>query len=681
MPYEPTVYENESNALSDPAFEDINIESTYEVYQAEVDSDGNPHSLFGIVESIGTGTPDGGYVEPTEEHLSYRQAHTVSISNPMPVIRINSISTCARPIEGAGTRLDPYIIYTYEQLNLYLRSEQSSYFELGCDIDASPSRTENGGTGFAPIRYFAGFVNARGHTIQNLYINRPEQRMVGLFAHLIGAKISNLRLENVTVIGKYQVGALAGHMVRSLVDSIKVTGRVQGVGEVGGILGFQTSHFHSVDVALYYQDGSREFLIPYRTSEISNSHFKGLVNCARGAEAREFHRICGGITGWLASGYISRTTSSGSLIMSESSVESAGGSVTIDGDMAGGIVGSMGSNESFSPIAAGADVFQKARVYQSHSEISIYGGITIGGVVGAALRSANVIAESSSTSRIEGHSLLGGIVAMMEGSYMVNCYSKASFFLHHSTTPEASNTLPVGAITPLKFGYSDSVASGTDHFSVWQRIEARYLAASRFKIGIENSYSISETGSIRHLVSDPGLIGRSAAPIRNIAGYYYRLDGSLHSVVENISGIYSTNTPALDAEGNSAVSPRVEMHFTYLLSLNGTGDIWSIIDGSPQDELDGEDDTSFQYPLFGIINSVTESGSVVFSPVNPTSEAGPHGAERNSFVMTCVTVPGGDCPPLDDITAYGGWSTQVWDFGTDTELPVIRNSVSVPSDL
>ena len=482
---------------------------------------------------------------------------------------------------------------------------RASYFELGCDIDASPSQTENGGTGFAPIRYFAGFLNARGHTIQNLYINRPEQRMVGLFAHLIGAQISNLKLENVTVIGKYQVGALAGHMVRSFVDSVKVTGRVQGAGEVGGILGFQSSHFHSVDVAIYYKDGSREFLIPYRTSEILNSHFKGLVNCARGSEAREFHRMCGGITGWLASGYVSRTTSSGSLIMSEAPVADSGGSVDIDGDMAGGIVGATSSNESLYPISVGADIFQRVRVYQSHSEMSIYGGITIGGVVGAALTGGNVIAESSSTSRIEGHSLLGGIVGMLEGSYMLNCHSNGSFFVHNSYISALGlASFPMGALTPLALGYSASVASGTDHFSEWQRIFARYLAASRFKIGVQNSYSISEPGSIRHLVSDPNLVGYVAAPIRNTAGYYYRLDGSLHSILENMSGIYTSATPALDAEGNNSTSaPLAHDIYTYLISLDNIDSIWAVIDGGAEEEATG----SYDYPLFATaVTSVTD---------------------------------------------------------------------------
>ena len=134
VPYEPTVYDNENNDFDNAAFEDVDIDSAYQVYQSAPDSDGNPYSLFSprsfsrIVESIATGTPDGGYVEPTEAHLPYRQVHTVNISDPMPVINISSISTCDQPIEGAGSRVDPYIIYTYEQFNFYLRSEQSILF-------------------------------------------------------------------------------------------------------------------------------------------------------------------------------------------------------------------------------------------------------------------------------------------------------------------------------------------------------------------------------------------------------------------------------------------------------------------------------------------------------------------------------------------------------------------------
>ena len=695
-PYQPTVYDNESNDFDDPAFADVDITDNYEVYRAVTDSEGNPASLvigFGVVvESIATGTPSGGYVEPTEEHLSFRETHTVNISNPMPALALSPLSTCNQAVQGSGTRMDPYIIFTYEQLNLYLRADQTAHFELGCDIDASPSRTENGPMGFAPIRYFAGFLNGRGRVISNLYINRPEQRMVGLFAHLIGAEISNLRLENVTVVGKYQVGALAGHMVRSLVSSVKVSGRVRGAGEVGGILGLQTSHFHSVDVAVYYRDGSREFLIPYRTSRISDSHFKGIVNCARGEEAPEFHRMCGGITGWLASGFVDQSTSSGSLIMSEEPVSDSGGTVQIDGDMAGGIVGASSSNELLYPMAAGADIFQKARIHQSHSDMSLYGGISIGGVIGAALGGGNVISESSSTSRIEGHGLLGGIVALLEGSYVVNCYSNVSFFVHYDS-PLGGDTddtaLPVSSLVALKFGYSASVASGNDHFSRWQRIYARYLVASRFKVGVQNSYSLAENYSISQFVSDPGRYGTTSFAVRYVSGYYYRLDGSLHTVMENISGIYMTLETGerplrpLHRDTGAPISPfynPVPSYHVLLLALDTITDVWQIFDPYSIDAL-----SPFKYiALPGV-----------------AERTGPHGARRYPDYLVCATNPGVPCseyqsshPDFDEpipvvpgssfarrFTNFIGWSASIWDFGGTEDLPVLRDLASFPSDL
>lgn len=66
--------------------------------------------------------------------------------------------------------------------------------------------------GFSPIgngTKFTGSYDGQGYIITNLYISRDDEDNVGLFGHIgIGAKITNLHLEDANVIGKRGSGSL-----------------------------------------------------------------------------------------------------------------------------------------------------------------------------------------------------------------------------------------------------------------------------------------------------------------------------------------------------------------------------------------------------------------------------------------------------------------------------------------
>ena len=106
---------------------------------------------------------------------------------------------------------------------------------------------------------FIGTFDGNGHTIKNLYINRPDEEQVGLFGFLYGgAKITNLGLTDVNVTGDTLVGGLAGIVmgesinVTPEVSNCFVTGSVIGQSYVGGIsgwnAGFATTTNSYVDV-------------------------------------------------------------------------------------------------------------------------------------------------------------------------------------------------------------------------------------------------------------------------------------------------------------------------------------------------------------------------------------------------------------------------------------------------
>ena len=115
------------------------------------------------------------------------------------------------------------------------------------DLDVPPHNT---GSGWLPIGGFgndlgnastdAGYSAAflgNGHTIANLFINRPTKNTVGFFGNLLGT-VEALGLRNVNVTGRHTVGGLAanvqggGHIVAS-----HASGFVAGDSSVGGLVG------------------------------------------------------------------------------------------------------------------------------------------------------------------------------------------------------------------------------------------------------------------------------------------------------------------------------------------------------------------------------------------------------------------------------------------------------------
>ena len=123
-------------------------------------------------------------------------------------------------------------------------------------VDRGWSRGE-GGAGWEPVGtsdesgsrdsgFFAMF-DGNGHTIANLFINRPETDYVGLFGLARFGPVINVGLTDVDITGNDRVGGLVGWFSNPGVTpdggirTSYVTGRVSGRDEVGGLVGF--SHF------------------------------------------------------------------------------------------------------------------------------------------------------------------------------------------------------------------------------------------------------------------------------------------------------------------------------------------------------------------------------------------------------------------------------------------------------
>ncbi len=96
---------------------------------------------------------------------------------------------------------------------------------------------------------FTGMFDGQGHTISHVTVNAPEGENVGFFNAIKGATIRDLKLVDVEITGKTNVGGLAGSAqvqldsddlsknVANLIGGCSVSGTVTGTKNVGGLVG------------------------------------------------------------------------------------------------------------------------------------------------------------------------------------------------------------------------------------------------------------------------------------------------------------------------------------------------------------------------------------------------------------------------------------------------------------
>ncbi|ASB49769.1 InlB B-repeat-containing protein [Alkalitalea saponilacus] len=151
---------------------------------------------------------------------------------------------------GFGSEENPWLIETAEQLENVGRftgkEHVDKHFSQVSDIDLGVIPW-NEGAGWKPIGgplyadAFSGAFDGNDHSIINLYINRPDENIIGLFGMLAYCEIKNVHLKDVDVTGNNSVGGLVGsnRSVNShlFIENSSVTGMVQGNGRVGGLVG------------------------------------------------------------------------------------------------------------------------------------------------------------------------------------------------------------------------------------------------------------------------------------------------------------------------------------------------------------------------------------------------------------------------------------------------------------
>ena len=151
--------------------------------------------------------------------------------------------TAIPPAVGDGSAANPYQIATLENLYWIVSTpgNMNYYFIQTADINASQtsSWSDSMGQGWPSIGVYGspyrGRYDGMFHTIDSLFINRPNYDETGLFGTIAG-EVRNLGLTHVNIHGGRYAGGLAGG-TQGLVQKCFSTGYVNGQ-TAGGLLGF-----------------------------------------------------------------------------------------------------------------------------------------------------------------------------------------------------------------------------------------------------------------------------------------------------------------------------------------------------------------------------------------------------------------------------------------------------------
>ncbi len=316
-----------------------------------------------------------------------------------------------------------------------MKNNLAGSYALANDIDCSATVGWNGGAGFEPVGShvssrdndpFIGAFDGRGHTILNLFINRPDADHVGLFGYVglygtgITVPIHSVTLLGVSITGNDEVGALIGfNEDEASISNSSSDGDVTGSTNVGGLVGFNrkgaiiNAYIAGTVTGSGYVGGVvGNNVAASITDTTANSTVIGLTWNVGGLMGTNGGSIVnaaaiGTVTG--SSDYIGGLVGScsGDIINSYATgkVRGLGNDNDNDSDHVGGLVGVKGSGSISNSYATG-DVIVSSLRY-------------VGGLVG---KNSGTITNSYATGRAAGNTWVGGLVGWTSNAIR-HCYA------------------------------------------------------------------------------------------------------------------------------------------------------------------------------------------------------------------------------------------------------------------
>ena len=260
---------------------------------------------------------------------------------------------------GKGTKDKPYLIETAQQLAYLAQSVNSGtnysgqYISLQTDLDLSRLPWTPIGSGSKAS--FRGTFSGNAYTISNLYINAPSDNNQGLFGYCgFNSVIQNLRLLDISVTGKANIGGVTGCAYGGTIQDCNVSGSISGAENVGGIVGYGgMAGYSSGSVSRCINNatvsGNQNYvggIVGYHGDE---GYLSSITLCVNHGAVDSYGDCVGGISGMghaIISSCLNTGTIGGNATSGVGGISGVGGSVTNCANM--GTVTSKGSADGIS---------------------------------------------------------------------------------------------------------------------------------------------------------------------------------------------------------------------------------------------------------------------------------------------------------------------------------------------
>ncbi len=317
---------------------------------------------------------------------------------------------------------------------------QEMSLDLAADYVVTQSFSCSDIANFSPIgtkeNPFTGSFDGGNYEISHLTIDRPDANNVGLFGYVGGSsKISNVKLVNVNVTGRYQVGGLVGLNHTGTITNCSSTGSVTGSSCVGGLVGLNgattiaNSYATGDVVAAGAEAGGLAgescgpVINSYATGNVVGDHYVGGL-----AGLTTYH---GDITNSYATGNVTGTEEVGGLVGESTGLITnsyATGNVTGTEEV-GGLVGDncepitnsyATGNVVGDDYVGGLAGYNSEPITNSYASGSVTGTEDVGGLVGSSYKSN--ITNSYASGSVTGNSDVGGLVGWGYGDTITNAY-------------------------------------------------------------------------------------------------------------------------------------------------------------------------------------------------------------------------------------------------------------------
>ncbi|SFQ89893.1 filamentous hemagglutinin family N-terminal domain-containing protein, partial [Halopseudomonas formosensis] len=459
-------------------------------------------------------------------------------------------------------------------------------YVLGNDINASATVSWNGGAGFAPIKTFNGTLDGLGYAIHGLTIYRPSADEVGLFG-VTGdtAVLRNIRLEDINVTGRNQVGGLVGRSGGSI-ENAHTSGTVSGNRQVGGLVGqawLNSEITGSSSLADVSGKGDRIGGLvgeAYYLVTIEYSHAGGAVS----GNGNGDDVGVGGLVGYLDSASnITRSHATGDVRGNQHGV---GGLV---GYARGVITDSYATGDvSGKDLVGGLVGWQKATsITGSHASGGVSGVYRVGGLVG--YREGGEVVGSHASGTVTGKGAIGGLVGYsFSGDGVIDSWASGDVT---SLASGSSVSEHIGGL----IGYNDGVALVLRSFATgtvrgsntyygeavgglvgWNRgsatIEQSYATGAVFGAGAGGLVGVNE-GTIRQSYASGWVDGNGGGLIYNDYGgsvidSYWDMEASGQSSSHGGTGLTSAQMRELASFAGWSIDDQ-----------GGTDSVWRIYEG------------------------------------------------------------------------------------------------------